>query len=88
VPWIFAGKEVWVRNEGRYIEVRHGAERIAVHAQAVRHHEVVTLSEHHAGIPLGNKQPGKTLIHIEQGAPVVERRPLAAYESLVIGGSR
>jgi len=88
VPWLYAGKEVWVRDQGRYVEVRYGAERIAVHAQAVRHHQVVTLSEHHAGIPLGHKQDGKTLIHIEQSAPVVERRPLAAYESLATGGAR
>jgi hypothetical protein len=49
---------------------------------------VITLDDHHAGIPLGNKQNGKTLIHIEQSAPVVERRPLAAYESLATGGAR
>jgi hypothetical protein len=67
--------------------VRYGSERIAVHVQAVRHHQVVTLDEHHAGIPLGNKETGKTLIHIQQSAPIVERRPLAAYESLA-GGSR
>jgi len=85
VPWMYAGKEVWVRDQGRYVEVRYGAERIAVHVQAVRHHQVVTLSEHHAGIPLGNKETGKTLIHIQQSAPVVERRPLAVYESLVEG---
>lgn len=88
VPWLYAGKEVWVRDHGRYVEVRYGAERIAVHAQAARHHQVITLSEHHEGIPLGNKQNGKTLIHIEQGAPVVERRPLAAYESLATGDVR
>jgi hypothetical protein len=76
VPRLYAGKEVWVCDHGRYVEVRYGAERIAVHAQAVRHHQVVTLNEHHAGISLGNKQNGKTLIHIEQSAPVVERRPL------------
>jgi hypothetical protein len=87
VPWLYAGKEVWVRDQGRYVEVRHGAERVALHAQAVRHHQVVTLSEHHAGIPLGNQPNGKTLIHIEQVAPVVERRPLAVYESLA-GGVR
>jgi hypothetical protein len=87
VPWIYAGKEVWVRDHGRYVEVRYGSERIAVHVQAVRHHQVVTLSEHHAGIPLGNKETGKTLIHIQQSAPVVERRSLAAYESLA-GGAR
>jgi len=87
VPWLYAGKEVWVRDHDRYVEVRYGADRIAVHAQAVRHHQVVTQNEHHAGIPLGNRQNGKTLIHITQSAPVVELRPLAAYESLA-GGAR
>ena len=29
VPWRYAGKEVWVREQGRDIEVRYGAERIA-----------------------------------------------------------
>jgi hypothetical protein len=28
---------------------------------------------------------GKTLVHIQQGAPMVERRSLAAYESLAGG---
>jgi transposase len=85
VPWLYAGKEVWVRDQGSQVEVRHGADRIALHAQAVRHHQVVTLSEHHAGIPLGSQSNAKTLIHIEQSAPVVERRSLAAYESLAGG---
>ncbi|HVW11732.1 MAG TPA: IS21 family transposase [Bryobacteraceae bacterium] len=88
VPWQYAGKEVWVRDHDRRVEVRHGAERIAEHLQAVRHHQVITLDDHHAGIPLGNRQTGKTLIHIEQSAPVVERRPLAAYERLATGGAR
>ena len=44
VPWQYAGKEVWVRDQGRYVEVRYGAERIAVHCQAVRRHQVVTHS--------------------------------------------
>jgi len=87
VPWLYAGKEVWVRDQRQYVEVRYGAERIAVHCQAVRRHQVVTQREHHEDIPLGNKQPGKTLIHIQQSAPMVERRSLAAYESLA-GGAR
>jgi hypothetical protein len=86
VPWEYAGKEVWVREQGRDIEVRHGAERIAAHAPAVRRHQVVTIGEHHEGIPLGSRTTGKTLVHIQQGAPVVEQRPLAAYESLAGGG--
>ncbi len=47
VPWEYAGKEVWVRECGRDIEVRYGAERIAAHAPAVRQHQVVTIGEHH-----------------------------------------
>lgn len=88
VPWRYAGREVWVREQGRDVEVRYGAELIARHAPAVRRHQVVTRSEHHEDIPLGNKQPGKTLIHIQQSAPIVERRPLDAYESLAMGDVR
>ena len=88
VPWRYAGKEVWVRQQDQEVEVRYGAERIAVHAQAVRRHQVVTRREHHEGIPLGNQPNAKTLIHIQQSAPLVEQRPLAAYESLAAGGAR
>ena len=88
VPWRFAGKEVWVRDQGTDIEILHGAGRIAVHAQAVRRHQIVTQHEHHEGIPAVNRQAGKTLIHIQQSAPEGERRPLAAYEDLIEGGSR
>ncbi len=87
VPWQYAGKEVWVREQGGDVEVRYGAERIALHAQAAGRHQIVTQSEHHQGIPLGNARTGKTLIHIQQGAPVVEQRPLEAYESLAGGGA-
>lgn len=88
VPWRYAGREVWVREQGRDVEVRYGAELIARHASAIRRHQVVTRGEHHEGIPLGNKQPGKMLIHIQESAPIVERRPLDAYESLALGGVR
>lgn len=88
VPWQFAGKEVWVREEGGDVEVRYGADRIALHAPAAKRHQIVTQSEHHQGIPLGSARTGKTLIHIQQGAPVVEQRPLEAYESLAMGGGR
>jgi transposase len=89
VPWIYAGKEVWVQDNGQSVEVRYGAERNAVHAPAMRQHQVVTLQEHHAGIPLGsNNHSGKTLIHISQSAPVVQHRPLAAYEAIALGGAR
>ncbi|MCU1328856.1 MAG: transposase [Bryobacterales bacterium] len=87
VPWIYAGKEVWVQNRGASIEVHYGGKRIAAHVPAVRQHQLVTQHEHHHGIPLGNKQSGKTLIHIEQTAPVVQRRPLAAYEEMSAGAA-
>jgi transposase len=88
VPWQYAGKEVWVREEGGDVEVRYGADRIAMHAPAAKRHQIVTQSEHHQGIPLGSTRTGKTLIHIQQGAPVVEQRPLEAYENLATGGGR
>jgi hypothetical protein len=88
VPWRYAGREVWVREQGPDVEVRYGTELIARHAPAVRRHQVVTRSGHHEGIPLGDKQPGKTLIHIQQSAPIVECRPLDAYETLAMGGAR
>ena len=77
-----------MREHGGEVEVRYGAERIALHEQASNRHQVVTQNEHHQGIPLGSPRTGKTLIHIQQGAPVVEQRPLEAYESLAMGGSR
>ena len=87
VPWQYAGKEVWVCEQDRDVEVRCGAELIARHT-AARRHQVVTQSEHHQGIPLGNQPMGKTLIHIERGAPLVERRSLDAYESLSLGSAQ
>jgi len=45
--------------------------------------------EHHDGIPLNaTGRNGKTLVHIRATAPVVEIRPLAAYESVAAGGGR
>jgi hypothetical protein len=34
------------------------------------------------------RREGKTLVHIQNLASVVEIRPLAAYETAVIGGAR
>jgi transposase len=88
VPWQYAGKEVWVREQDRDVEVFCGAELIARHMPAIRRHQTVTRGEHHAGIPLGNKTTGKTLIHIQHSAPLVQRRPLDAYEGLGLGGAQ
>ncbi len=67
--------------------LRPGADRGARPAQ--RKHSVLTFPPHHQGIPLGGRSaPGKILIHMRQSAPVVEKRPLAAYESVANGGGR
>lgn len=88
VPWSYAGKQVWVRERGGDVEVLYGRERIAVHNQARHKHAVVTQAEHHRGIPLGARRERKTLIHIQDTAPVVEIRSLATYESVAAGGGR
>jgi hypothetical protein len=88
VPWSYAGREVWVREQGNGVEVLCGDERIAVHEPARRPHQVVTHKEHHAGIPLGAKASGKTLIQIQHCAPVVEVRALVAYENAALGGGQ
>ena len=87
VPWQYAGKQVWVCNCNWDVEIRYGAQRIARHSQASRKHAIVTQAEHHEGIPLQVRRPdSKTLVHLCQTAPVVEIRPLAAYESVAAGG--
>jgi hypothetical protein len=88
VPWEYAGRSVWVRERSGDVEVHYGRERIAVHGQAPRKHLVVTQAEHHQGIPLGARREHKILVRIQDTAPVVEIRPLAAYESVAIGGGR
>jgi hypothetical protein len=70
------------------VEVHYGCERIAVHGQARHKHAVITQPEHHRGIPLGARREGKILVRIQDTAPVVEVRPLAAYESAAMGGAR
>jgi transposase len=85
VPWSFAGKQVWVRERGDEVEVRYGQEQIAVHARAMRKHLVITEAEHHREIPLGARQPNKTLVQIREAAPEVEVRPLSAYETAAGG---
>jgi transposase len=88
VPWEYVGRSVWVRDCGRDVEVHFGRDRIAVHSQASRNHMVLTQAEHHQGIPLGARAETKILIRIQDTAPVVEIRPLAAYESVAVGGGR
>jgi transposase len=88
VPWIYAGKEVWVHGRGGSVAIHYGDRRIAEHGEAPRRHVVVRNPEHHEGIPLGAREQRKTLVHIRSQAPVVEIRPLDAYESVALGGGR
>ena len=86
VPWSYAGKEVWVRQQAGHVEVHHGERCIAEHPSAPGPHRVVLQAAHHAGIPLASSaRDGKTLVHIRESAPRVEIRPLAAYESIAGG---
>ena len=86
-PWEYAGKEVWVvaRDHGS-VDVHYGDRRIAVHTAAPHRHPAVIQGDHHAGIPMGARQERKTLVAIRETAPVVETRPLTAYEA-VVGGA-
>ncbi len=88
VPWIYAGKHVWVRERGREVGVHYAPERIEVHSQAPHRHARVAQAEHHRSIPLGSRTERKILIHLQDTAPTVEIRPLAAYESAAAGGAR
>lgn len=80
VPWAYVGREVWVRPDREQLEVRCDGERIALHRAADRKHTVVTCAAHHDGLPLGGHSAGKTLVSIQQAAPLVEVRSLAVYE--------
>jgi hypothetical protein len=89
VPWQYVGKEVWVREQGVDVEVHCGGQRIAVHSRAERRHQVITQRQHHEGIPLGSERTGgKILVQMRETTPSVEVRPLAAYESVAMGGAR
>lgn len=88
VRWRYAGREVSVRMRQGQLEVHYGGECVALHAE-VGKHQVITRAEHHRDIPFSALRPGgKTLIHIRESAPVVEARPLAAYERAAAGGGR
>jgi hypothetical protein len=53
-----------------------------------RRHQIITKSEDHQGIPPGRSRPVKTVMHIQPSAPVVEQRPLEAYESVAMEAAR
>jgi hypothetical protein len=87
VPWRYAGRQVWVRGRSGQMEVHYGGQCIASHIAASGKHQTITQAEHHREIPLGGASgERKTLVHLRQTAPVVQIRPLSAYEALAGGG--
>jgi len=89
VPWHYAGQEVRVRGQGAVVGVYVGQQRIALHTRLLGKHQLASLAEHHAGIPLGRlRPPGKTQVRLRSLAPEVEVRSLTSYEWLAVGGAR
>jgi len=86
VPWSHAGKTVQVQAGQGVVELWAGDERIAVHPQATRPAQRLTLPGQWAGLEIGDRKPRKEVLGIEQPAIEVYRRPLSAYESLVAAG--
>lgn len=86
VPWPYAGKQTSVRaqHDGS-VEIRCEDQCIARHTPAPHKHSVISIADHHAGIPMGSTRQGKTLVYLCEAAPVVEVRSLAAYESIAGG---
>jgi len=54
---------VWLRETEARVEVHYGAERTALHEKAARHRTVIQ-SEHHCGIPLGDRQRNEKILII------------------------
>ena len=88
VPWQFVGRSVWVRERAGDVEVHYGEQRIAAHSKTPREHLTVTQPEHHRGIPSTARAERKILIHLQNMAPVVEVRSLAAYENAFGGDAQ
>lgn len=87
VPWRYAGSPVWVQPKATGIKVRFDGHWIAEHALSTRKHEVITVAEHHRGIPLDSRsRDSKILVHLRDSGPIVETRPLAVYDVLAGGG--
>ena len=88
VPWRLCGQRGVGARARPFVEVHYGGERIAVHASArdgTSHYAAASIIE---GIPLGSKSRRQDSDSHSETAPVVEVRPLAAYESAAMGGAR
>ena len=63
--------------------LRRDGQRIFLAAQ-----KAIEFEFHFHGLAGGNGRGDKIFIHLHETAPVVEARPLAAYDSLAAGGGR
>jgi len=71
VPWMNVGQEVEVAIQGGHLEVIRGEERLALHTLCAGVHQVITVAEHHVGIPLtAARSGGKAKVHIPAAEPV------------------
>ena len=87
VPWQLAGSHVLVRDVGEQIEILRDGQKLASHTRCSGRHQSVTVSTHHAGIPLSAPKSGKARLSLTASAPQVEVRSLAVYEALALGES-
>lgn len=87
VPWELAGEPLQVHpREGR-LELYHAQARIAVYEEQRGRHQVITDPRHHQGMPyLPSRRRESKKLQLRAGAPEVEVRPLASYETGSEGG--
>jgi len=82
VPWQHAGTHVLIRDVGEQIEILREGQKLASHTRCSGRHQSVTVSAHHADIPLSSPRSGKARLSLKGGAPDVEVRSLAVYAAL------
>lgn len=82
VPWQHTGTHVLIRDVGEQIEILREGNKLACHTRCLGRHQSVTVSAHHAGIPLSTPTRGKARLSLKVSAPQVEVRSLAVYAAL------
>jgi transposase len=86
VPWSWLGQQVQVQARDGVVEVWGGDQRLAVHPQAQRAGQHLTLPGQWAGLAKGDGRPRKEALAVQVATVEVQRRPLESYEALVAGG--
>jgi len=88
VPWSWAGSTVQVGVRAGTVEVWSGDVRLAVHPQAQRTGQRLTLPGQWDGLPGGDDRPRKEAVAVQIPVGQVERRSLEVYEVAAVGGGR